>query len=187
MDFNLTLIGQTIAMIVFVWFCMKYIWPFITGAIEQRQTEIADGLAAAEQGKNSLATAKVEIDKIIAAARDQARGIVEQANTRAASIVDHLEHIVRIIASNRRLWVETMLDLELGLPPEGSSPLRAGLSTFAAFVAVGLVPLVVPLEPPHHGQARQRGRVAASVHHTSANTGSTISSTASRPRKCTRP
>ena len=88
MDFNATLIGQAIAMFVFVWFCMKYVWPFITGAIEQRQTEIADGLAAAEQGKNSLATAKVEVDKIVAAARDQARGIVEQANTRAASIVE---------------------------------------------------------------------------------------------------
>ena len=88
MDFNATLIGQAIAMFVFVWFCMKYVWPFITSAIEQRQTEIADGLAAAEQGKNSLATAKVEVDKIVAAARDQARGIVEQANTRAASIVE---------------------------------------------------------------------------------------------------
>ena len=88
MDFNATLIGQTIAMIVFVWFCMKYVWPLITGAIDQRQTEIADGLAAAEQGKNSLATAKVEVDKIIAAARDQARGIVDQANTRATAIVE---------------------------------------------------------------------------------------------------
>lgn len=88
MDFNATLIGQTIAMIVFVWFCMKFVWPLITGAIEQRQTEIADGLAAAEQGKNSLATAKVEVDKILAAAREQARGIIEQANSRATSIVE---------------------------------------------------------------------------------------------------
>ncbi len=88
MDFNATLIGQTIAMIVFVWFCMKYIWPVITNAIEARQTAIANGLAAAEQGKNSLATAKVEVDKIIAAARDQARGIIDQANTRATGIVE---------------------------------------------------------------------------------------------------
>jgi F-type H+-transporting ATPase subunit b len=87
-DFNLTLIGQTIAMIVFVWFCMKFVWPIITGAIEQRQTQIADGLAAAEKGQNSLATAKVEIDKLLAAARDQARGIIEQANSRATSIVE---------------------------------------------------------------------------------------------------
>jgi F-type H+-transporting ATPase subunit b len=87
-DFNATLIGQSIAMIVFVWFCMKYVWPLIMGAIEQRQTEIASGLAAAEQGRSSLTTAKVEVDKIIASARDQARGIVEQANNRATGIVE---------------------------------------------------------------------------------------------------
>ena len=88
MDFNLTLIGQSLAMLLFVWFCMKYVWPLIMGAIEQRQTEIANGLAAAEKGQSSLATAKVEVDKILAAARDQARGIVDQANTRANGIVE---------------------------------------------------------------------------------------------------
>lgn len=88
MDFNLTLIGQSIAMLVFVWFCMKYIWPPITEAIQARQTEIADGLAAAERGQSSLAEAKTEADKIIARARDQARGIVDQANARAGSIVE---------------------------------------------------------------------------------------------------
>jgi F-type H+-transporting ATPase subunit b len=87
-DFNLTLLGQSLAMLLFVWFCMKYVWPVIIGAIEQRQTEIANGLAAAEQGKSSLSTAKVEVDKIVAAARDQARGIVDQANTRATAIVE---------------------------------------------------------------------------------------------------
>ena len=84
----MTLIGQMIAMAVFVWFCMKFVWPMILGTIEQRQTEIANGLAAAEKGQSSLATAKVEVDKIIAAARDQARGIVDQANNRAISIVE---------------------------------------------------------------------------------------------------
>ena len=89
MNLNLgTLIGQSIAMIVFVWFCLKYIWPVIMNAIEQRQTEIANGLAAAEKGQSSLATAKVEVDKIIAAARDQARGIIDQANSRATGIVE---------------------------------------------------------------------------------------------------
>jgi F-type H+-transporting ATPase subunit b len=87
-DINMTLIGQMIAMAVFVWFCMKFVWPMILGTIEQRQTEIANGLAAAEKGQSSLATAKVEVDKIIAAARDQARGIVDQANNRAISIVE---------------------------------------------------------------------------------------------------
>jgi F-type H+-transporting ATPase subunit b len=87
-DINATLFGQVIAMIVFVAFCMKYVWPFIMSVIEERQTEIANGLAAAEQGQSSLANAKTEADKILAAARDQARGIVDQANSRAAGIVD---------------------------------------------------------------------------------------------------
>jgi F-type H+-transporting ATPase subunit b len=84
----MTLIGQAIAMSVFVWFCMKFVWPFIMGVIEERQTEIANGLAAAEQGQSSLTNAKAEADKILAAARDQARGIVDQANSRASGIVD---------------------------------------------------------------------------------------------------
>jgi F-type H+-transporting ATPase subunit b len=84
----MTLVGQMVAMAVFVWFCMKFVWPMVLGKIEERQTEIAEGLAAAEQGKSSLTTARVEVDKIIAAARDQARGIVDQANTRATGIVE---------------------------------------------------------------------------------------------------
>jgi len=87
-DFNTTLIGQSIAMIVFVWFCTKYIWPFITNAIEARQVEIADGLAAAERGRSDLAQAKGDASKLVAQAREQAREIVEQANTRAGGIVD---------------------------------------------------------------------------------------------------
>jgi F-type H+-transporting ATPase subunit b len=87
-DFNATLIGQSIAMIFFVWFCMKYIWPVIMGAIDARQTEIAAGLSAAENGRSSLERAKSEADTILAAAREQARGIVDQANSRASGIVE---------------------------------------------------------------------------------------------------
>ena len=58
MDINMTLIGQVIAMAVFVWFCMKFVWPMIMGAIEQRQTEITDGLASAEKARADLASAK---------------------------------------------------------------------------------------------------------------------------------
>jgi F-type H+-transporting ATPase subunit b len=87
-EFNLTLIGQSIAMLVFVWFCMKYIWPPIMGAIQARQTEIAEGLAAAERGRSDLAQARTESDKIIAGARDTARGIVDQAQSRANDIVE---------------------------------------------------------------------------------------------------
>ena len=87
MDINLTLIGQSIAMLVFVWFCMKYIWPPLMAALEERQTEIADGLAAAERGRNSLDEAKAESDKIVGEARKQATAILDQAHARANEIV----------------------------------------------------------------------------------------------------
>ena len=87
MDINMTLIGQTIAMLVFVWFCMKFIWPPIMQAIEERQTQIADGLAAAERGQHSLEKAEAKAEEIIQEARQQASGILDQAHARANEIV----------------------------------------------------------------------------------------------------
>lgn len=88
MDINATLIGETIAMAVFVWFCMKYIWPFLMNAIEARQTEIADGLAAAEQGRARLTQAETESERIVAEARHKAKSILDQAQSRANEIVE---------------------------------------------------------------------------------------------------
>ena len=87
MDINLTLIGQTIAMIVFVWFCMKFIWPPIINAIESRQKQIEEGLAAAEKGEDKLASARAEADEIVSDARKQATSILDQAHARANEIV----------------------------------------------------------------------------------------------------
>ena len=87
MDFNLTFWGQTIAMLVFVGFCMKYIWPPIMNAIEERQTQIADGLAAAERGQQSLDKAQAEAEEIVDEARKQATTILDQAHARASEIV----------------------------------------------------------------------------------------------------
>jgi F-type H+-transporting ATPase subunit b len=87
MDINLTLIGQTIAMIVFVWFCMKYIWPPILNAIEERQKQIEHGLAAAERGEERLAQARAEADELIAEARQQATTILNKAKSQASEIV----------------------------------------------------------------------------------------------------
>ena len=83
----MTLIGQSIAMLVFVWFCMKFIWPPIMQAIEERQTQIADGLAAAERGQQSLDKAELDAEDIIGDARKQATGILDQAHARANEIV----------------------------------------------------------------------------------------------------
>ncbi|MDH3612791.1 MAG: F0F1 ATP synthase subunit B [Gammaproteobacteria bacterium] len=87
MDINLTLIGQTIAMIVFVWLCMKFIWPPLLSAIEERQETIAHGLAAAERGEQRLEEAQAQADEIVNDARKQATGILDQAHSRANEIV----------------------------------------------------------------------------------------------------
>ena len=87
MDINMTLIGQSIAMLVFVWFCMKYIWPPILNAIEERQAQIEEGLAAADKGQESLVKAAAEADEIVVEARKQATGILDQAHARANEIV----------------------------------------------------------------------------------------------------
>jgi len=85
-DINLTLIGQTIAMIVFVWFCMKFIWPPILEALEERQKQIEEGLAAADLSQEKLVQAQAEADEIVNEARQQATGILDQAHARANEI-----------------------------------------------------------------------------------------------------
>ena len=87
MDINMTLIGQSIAMIVFVWFCMKFIWPPLLAALEERQQQIEEGLAAADKGKESLVKAAAEADEIVIEARKQATSILDSANARANEIV----------------------------------------------------------------------------------------------------
>jgi len=86
-DINLTLIGQTIAMIVFVWFCMKFVWPPILNALEERQKQIEEGLAAADKSQEKLVEAEGEAQGIIADARQQATSILDQAHARANEIV----------------------------------------------------------------------------------------------------
>ncbi|MDG2107159.1 MAG: F0F1 ATP synthase subunit B [Woeseiaceae bacterium] len=87
MDINMTLIGQSIAMIVFVWFCMKFIWPPLLAALEERQQQIEEGLTAADKGKELLVKAAIEADEIVGEARKQATSILDSANVRANEIV----------------------------------------------------------------------------------------------------
>jgi F-type H+-transporting ATPase subunit b len=106
MDFNLTLIGQTIAMIVFVWFCMKYIWPPVMNAIEQRRKEIADGIAAGEKGQKELADARHGSEAILAEARQKAVSVVDLAHKRGNELVGEAKNVAmaegeRIIAQAR--------------------------------------------------------------------------------------
>lgn len=88
MNINATLIGQTIAFIVFVWFCKKYVWPPLMSAIEERQKKIADGLAASERAEKDLELAQEKASSQLKDAKAQAAEIIEQAKKRASALVE---------------------------------------------------------------------------------------------------
>ncbi|WP_158972811.1 F0F1 ATP synthase subunit B [Paraglaciecola sp. L3A3] len=88
MNINATLLGELIAFIFFVWFCMKFVWPPIMGAIEERQQKIADGLAASERGEKDLELAQAKVSDQLKEAKAQAADIIEQAKKRGSTIVD---------------------------------------------------------------------------------------------------
>lgn len=88
MNMNATLLGQAITFVLFVWFCMKFVWPPVIGAIEKRQKEIAEGLASAETAKKDLELAKANTSDIMQQAKVEANAIIEQANKRKAIILE---------------------------------------------------------------------------------------------------
>lgn len=88
MNINYTIIGQLIAFLVFVAFCMRYVWPPIMAAMEERQQKIADGLAAADRASHDLELAQKEAVDRLAEAKKEAAGIVDAANKRAATVID---------------------------------------------------------------------------------------------------
>lgn len=88
MNLNATMLGQTIAFVLFVLFCMKYVWPPIIAAIEKRQKEIADGLAFSESAKKDLELAQVNAAQQLNKAKAQAQVIIEQANKRKSQIIE---------------------------------------------------------------------------------------------------
>jgi ATP synthase, F0 subunit b len=88
MNFNATLIGQSITFAFFVWFCMKFVWPPIMNALETRKKQIADGLAAADRGKHELELASKRAGDNLRDAKAQAAEVIAQAEKRAAQIVE---------------------------------------------------------------------------------------------------
>lgn len=95
MNFNATLIGQSITFIIFVWFCMKYIWPPLMTALEERKVRIADGLAAAERGQKDLELAQSKVSDNLKEAKVQAQDIINQAHKRANEMVDEAKEAAR--------------------------------------------------------------------------------------------
>jgi len=87
-NINLTLIGQMLAFICFVMFCMKYVWPPIIAAMKERTEKIADGLAAADRASHDLELAQEKAVERLKEAKVEASGIVDAANKRANQIID---------------------------------------------------------------------------------------------------
>ena len=88
MNMNLTLIGQSITFFVFVWFCMKFIWPLLKTAMHERQEAIAAGLASAEEADKKLAEATSGAEEELTRAKEEAAQIIEQARQRANQMVE---------------------------------------------------------------------------------------------------
>ncbi len=95
MNFNATLIGQMITFAIFVWVCMKYIWPPLMTVLEERNKRIADGLAAAQQGQKDLEEAQTKVTDSLNDAKTQAQEIINQAQKRANEIVDEAKDAAR--------------------------------------------------------------------------------------------
>ena len=88
MNINLTLIGQMIAFVCFVMFCMKYVWPPIIAAMAEREKKISDGLAAADRASHDLELAQEKAVERLKEAKTEAAGIVDAANKRGSQLVE---------------------------------------------------------------------------------------------------
>jgi F-type H+-transporting ATPase subunit b len=95
MNINLSLFTQAAAFALFIWFTIKFVWPPLLRAIENRQKQIADGLAAGEEGRKSLEISTREAGQMIEEARGRAADIVAQAEKRAAQLVEEAKLAAR--------------------------------------------------------------------------------------------
>lgn len=95
MNFTATILGQTFAFIVFIAFCMKFVWPLLLGMIEAREKRIADGLAAAEKGDQKLVEAEQKYIELVEEGKQHAATILAQAQKRHDEIVDEAKESAR--------------------------------------------------------------------------------------------
>ena len=110
MNITATLIGQTITFFLFVWFCMKFVWPPIMNALATRKQQIADGLAAGERGKHELELASRRAADNLRESKTSAAEVIAQAEKRAAQIVDEAKGVAK--AEGDRLIVAAKAEID---------------------------------------------------------------------------
>ncbi|RVU31765.1 MULTISPECIES: F0F1 ATP synthase subunit B [Neptunomonas] len=118
MNINLTIIGQAISFAIFVMFCMKYVWPPITGALAERKKKIADGLDAAERAERDLQLAQEKAVANMRESKEQAAAIIEQANKRANQLVEEAKEQARAEAERIKHAAEAEIEQEVNRAKE---------------------------------------------------------------------
>jgi F-type H+-transporting ATPase subunit b len=111
-NFNLTLIIQMLVFAILIWFVMRFVWPMILGAMDERSRKIALGLEAADQGQQSLAQAQVKSDEVIREARERATHIIDQAQKRANELVEQAKGQANAEATRIAASAQSQIALE---------------------------------------------------------------------------
>lgn len=132
MNFNLTLIIQMLVFATLIWAVMTFAWPKILGAMEERSRKIALGLAAADQGQQSLAQAQIKVDEVIREARERAMHIIDQAQKRANELVEQAKIQASAEATRIAASAQAQIDLEATRARESLRKDVAGLAVRAA-------------------------------------------------------
>ncbi len=113
MDINITLIVQMLVFMAFVAFTMKFVWPPLSRALEERQEKIADGLASAERGRRELELAQHRVTSELKQAKAQAHEILEKANFRAAQFLQEAKEEARHEAQRQMKLAQDQLAQEV--------------------------------------------------------------------------
>jgi len=111
-NITVTLIIQMLVFAIVIWVVMKFIWPIILGAMNEREKKIAAGLSAAEQGQKDLSEAKSRADDVIKEARTRALAIESQARTQANQIVDEARKAASLEGEKALASAKSQIDLE---------------------------------------------------------------------------
>jgi F-type H+-transporting ATPase subunit b len=128
MNINFTLIAQAIAFAVLIWFTVKFVWPPLLTAIETRQKEIADGLAAAQEGKSALEVAAKKSEATLAEAKQKASEIIGQAEKRGSQIVEEAKGNAKAEGDRILAGAKAEIEQEVNRAKEG---LRSQVSALA--------------------------------------------------------
>jgi F-type H+-transporting ATPase subunit b len=131
-NINLTLIVQMLVFALLVFGTMKYIWPHILNAMEERSRKIAQGLAAAEKGEQELTEARGKADAIVREARERANHIIEQAQHRASDLVEQAKSVASSEAARLVAAAQQQIELDTTRARESLRREVAGIAVRAA-------------------------------------------------------